>query len=189
MYHPPAGERGAGSELRHLLHAAKAKRICSLILTMCVVWDHKGICRPSTYIFQEISGHWRQNKGHLGFFSQLMQQTISALAFWFVTYHKWRTPAGVSWCRGSRGPQRFEYLPALNSLCGRDTCGTPSSELKATNTLQYIRYYKMKIIIIGFISCSAFFWSDINIKDFDWTHGTKGNNCYGYPELIFWSAN
>lgn len=47
---------------------SKSQRILSLILTMCVVWDHEGICRPSTYIFQEISGHCRENKGYFGVF-------------------------------------------------------------------------------------------------------------------------
>ena len=74
----------------------------------------------------------------LFFFFYMMQQTMSIRIcnIWSVAHHKWRTPAGVSWCRGSRGPRRSEYQPGLSSSLCHDTCGTPSSEPRATNTLQ-----------------------------------------------------
>lgn len=68
----------------------------------------------------------------------VMQRAVTATVtnIRFTTYHTWRTLAGVSWCQGSRGPQRFECQPLLNSSPCRDICVTPFSKPKATNTLK-----------------------------------------------------
>lgn len=138
VYHPPAGER-MGSELRHLPHAAEPWGFSALC-------SHRACSQRSWTDPLTLGPHLPRGTGALRrkwewlfflffcFFNH--QSTISAFCMWFVLYHKWRRPAGVSWCRGSTGPQRFGYLPGLNSLCGRDTCETLSSKLRATNTLQ-----------------------------------------------------
>lgn len=116
----------------------KPEAFLSLTLTVSEVWDQERVCWSSTHIFQKIPRHWGENESCF-FLFYMMQQTMSIRIcnIRSVAHHKWRTPAGVSWCRGSRGPQRSECQPGLSSSLCHDTCVTPSSEPRATNTLQW----------------------------------------------------
>lgn len=74
-------------------------------------------------------------------------QPISASGIRFITHHMWRTPAGVSWCLGSRGLQKSGCQPRLNSLSCHDICGTLSSKPKGTSTLEQYLILLFLVII------------------------------------------